>query len=98
MSDGPTISREPKLEKSEKANPKIYAAGERKSITTPGKLTQARSASASNALQRAMIARHKWPSPLAIGATRLLFKTAAQTKSYEFYPFDVSGDGQSISR
>ena len=31
---------------------------------------------------------------LAVGKTSLLFKTAAQTGSYQFYPFDVSANGQ----
>lgn len=31
---------------------------------------------------------------LAVGKTSLLFKVAAQTGSYQFYPFDASGDGQ----
>jgi eukaryotic-like serine/threonine-protein kinase len=31
---------------------------------------------------------------LAIGKTSFLFKTVAQTGAYQFYPFDVSGDGQ----
>jgi hypothetical protein len=34
---------------------------------------------------------------LAVGKTSLLFNTATQTGSYQFYPFDVSADGQKSS-